>query len=69
MSTMFRIHHPEHRENLCLFNGRKIRGVEVKTHRPFGEDFAIGLGGSAGFLPSRIATKTFPVLFGLRKMF
>ena len=62
MSRMFRIHYPEY---LCSFDGRKIRGIEVKTHRPFGEYFAIDLGGSPGFLPSRIATKASPVLFGL----
>ena len=66
MSTMFRTHHPEHRENpFHSLNGREIGGLEIKARRAFGEDFAIGLGGSTGFLPSRIATKSSPVLFGL----
>ena len=63
---MFRIHHPEHHENPShSLNGREIGGREIKARWTFGENLAIDLGGSSGFLPIRIATKACPVLFGL----
>lgn len=62
MNWIFRILYPEY---LCSFDGRKIRGVEINALWPSGENFAIGLGGSSGFFPSRIATKAAPILFGL----